>query len=501
MAVAAVPQSLVDELRSVFLKEVESQELNSVHPKDYERVKTDDHWLRRFLAHCENSIPLTTKMMWTSLKWRKEQQVNDIKESNIKMDIIIKGAFFPYGEDIDGNTLLIFKCKLHSKGGVNVDELRRCIIYWFERTERMTKGEPVSLFFDMDGCGLSNMDLDLIKYLIGLFKDYYPFFLNYIIIFEMPWILNAAFKIVKSWLPEKALEKLKMVGKKDLSNYVPKNQAFTSWGGESTYVFRFISEELQKTDQMLPVETGTGATNIRKVHFVDGSPMSEQQPAAPSEPKDDGPLAVTPSNIITFLREGAELVSTLELHNTDPTTQIAFKLKTTSPEKFRVKPSTGCLKPGSKETVTVALLPGFQLGGLSKDKFLVMSSVLDEKEAQYLDLSELWKAPGTRKVFQTRLRCVQSGEVTRNGNVVVNHGAHSVNNGDSQLIQLSNSIAQIRDSQHCFDRSLRKLLYIQIGQFLLILVLGFSLFYVLNQGLSGIPSENQYCAKPDSPRP
>ncbi|XP_066154921.1 motile sperm domain-containing protein 2-like [Euwallacea fornicatus] len=501
MAVAAVPQSLVDELRSVFLEEVQTQGLNSVHSKDYQRVQTDDHWLRRFIAHSENNIPAAVKMMWTSLNWRKEQQVNDIKESNIKMDIIIKGAFFPYGEDIDGKTLLIFKCKLHSKGGVNMDELKRCIIYWFERTERMTKGEQISLFFDMDGCGLSNMDLELTKYLIGLFKDCYPFFLNYIVIFEMPWILNAAFKIVKSWLPEKALEKLKMVGKKDLANFVPKSQALTSWGGESTYVFRFISEESQKTDQTLPIETGTGATNIRKVHFVDGSPMSEQQPAAPSEPKDDGPLAVTPSNIITFLRDGTELVSTLELHNTDPTAQIAFKLKTTSPEKFRVKPSTGSLKPGAKETITVALLPGFQLGGLSKDKFLVMSSVLDEKEAQNLDLSELWKAPGTRKVFQTRLRCVQSSEVTRNGNVVVNHATHSGDIGDSQLSQLSSSIAQIRDSQHFFNRSLRKLLYLQIGQFILILVLGFSFFYVLNQGLSGIPNENQYCSKADSHRP
>jgi hypothetical protein len=34
------------------------------------------------------------------------------------------------------------------------------------------------------------MDLEFTKYLIGLFKQYYPYFLNYILIFEMPWILN-----------------------------------------------------------------------------------------------------------------------------------------------------------------------------------------------------------------------------------------------------------------------------------------------------------------------
>lgn len=42
----------------------------------------------------------------------------------------------------------------------------------------------------MADTGMSNMDMDFIKYLIGLFKMYYPDFLNYILVFEMPWILN-----------------------------------------------------------------------------------------------------------------------------------------------------------------------------------------------------------------------------------------------------------------------------------------------------------------------
>lgn len=65
-------------------------------------------------------------------------------------------------------------------------------------------------------------------------------------------------------------------------------------------------------------------------------------------------------------------------------------MKTTSPEKFRVRPSVGCLTPGSRVTVNVTLLPGFQLGGLSRDKFLVMSSVIDANEMNQ-DLAQLWK--------------------------------------------------------------------------------------------------------------
>ncbi|KAL1517251.1 hypothetical protein ABEB36_001038 [Hypothenemus hampei] len=383
---AAVPQSLVDELRSTFLNELKEKGEESIDSRDLVRVKNDNFWLQRFLAHHEHNIPLALKMMWVSLNWRKEFGVNDITEQTIKMDLIVKGAFFPCGKDKDGKTLLIIKSKMHTKGAAEGDDLKRCIVYWLERTERMTQGDTISVFFDMDGCGLGNMDLDLIKYLIGLFKDYYPYFLNYIIIYEMAWVLSAAFKLIKSWLPEKAIEKLKTVGKKDVMNWVIKSEALKSWGGDNDYVFSFVPEDPQTEEKKLPETANTGS--VRKVHFSDGVPMSES--TSPQEIKEDGPLDVTPSTIITFVHEGNELVSTLELRNID-SGHVAFKLKTTSPEKFKVRPSTGILAPGAKESITVTLLPGYQLGGLSKDKFLVLSSHLESQEVASLDLSDFWK--------------------------------------------------------------------------------------------------------------
>lgn len=55
---------------------------------------------------------------------------------------------------------------------------------------REENGKQFTLFFDMDQCGLSNMDMEFIQYLIGLCKNYYPYSLNYILIFEMAWILS-----------------------------------------------------------------------------------------------------------------------------------------------------------------------------------------------------------------------------------------------------------------------------------------------------------------------
>ena len=46
------------------------------------------------------------------------------------------------------------------------------------------------MMFDCAGCGLKNMDMELIQYMISVFKEYYPHNLNYILVFEMPWVLN-----------------------------------------------------------------------------------------------------------------------------------------------------------------------------------------------------------------------------------------------------------------------------------------------------------------------
>lgn len=114
----------------------------------------------------------------------------------------------------------------------------------------------------MAEAGLSNMDMELIKYLINLFKSYYPNFLNYIIIFEMPWILNTAFKLIKSWLPAKAIPKIKLVNKTTLKEFVDPNDALKSWGGNSDYVYKFVPEVRTNGDGVL-----NGKLDNKKVHI------------------------------------------------------------------------------------------------------------------------------------------------------------------------------------------------------------------------------------------
>ena len=86
------------------------------------------------------------------------------------------------------------------------------LVYYLERLEREEEGGRISWLFDCKDAGLRNLDLELINFIIACMQHHYPDFLNYIYVLELPWLLGAAFKLVKAALPAAGRAKLR-VGK------------------------------------------------------------------------------------------------------------------------------------------------------------------------------------------------------------------------------------------------------------------------------------------------
>ncbi|KAB0797613.1 hypothetical protein PPYR_08606 [Photinus pyralis] len=479
-----VTSKQIQDLRTNFLKELENRGECSVHPDDLERIKSGDEWLQRFLLHHDAREKEAYDMLWEAVVWRKEFKTNEINESNVNLDFLKEGIFFYHGRDKEGCLLFIFKAKKHVKGQYDFEDVKRAVIYWLERMERYDKGKPVSLFFDMEGCGVSTVDMDIIKYIIHVFKNYYPNFLNYIIILEMAWILNALFKVIKTMLPEKAVERIKMIKKPDLKSYVDPDQSLKCWGGNDNYVFVFEPEERE-------VSHNTTIINNKKVHFADGSPNTETSTSYADQSESGGSaLKVTPASIITFVKEGTELVSTLELHNTDKEIIFSYKMKTTSPEKFRVRPSAGCLPPGGSATVSVTLLHGFQLGGLSRDKFLIMSMPVDSVDLSPQELIELWKNTSNKSISEHRLRCSQGDQLVKNGSALP---SHTQLDGDKpQLTQISNKLLQLSNCQSELHIVVKRTQQLQWIMMFLVVCLGLLTLYVFKNAVYDRPG---FCYK------
>ncbi|XP_035785491.1 motile sperm domain-containing protein 2-like [Anopheles albimanus] len=411
----------VAELRQLFKDKLEKDAAKvpagGFHEHDMKWVFETDMWLKKFLENNDAVMKDSLKQLWETMEWRKTSGINDIREDNIRMEYINDGLMFPRGRDVDGKTVFIFKSKLYVRGSRNLDDLKKCFLYWIERIIREANDDLVTIVFDLTDAGLSNVDMDYTKYIINTLKNYYPCSVNYILIYDLPWILNATFQIIKKLLPAKAVDRLRNINSKNISEYIDEDNMLKSWGGKDDYVFKFIPESQQTKLEPLELQlthSSNGAANgflSKKVHFANLSPpetpMNESATNNFPEHNDGEMLRINPPNIIIFAKSGNDLVGTVEITNVD-SKPVTYKVKTTAPEKFRVRPSTGVLLPSGTVTINVVLQHGQQVNIINREKFLVMCMGLtSDMSSNPQDLVELWKNTSTRSanLEQHRLKC------------------------------------------------------------------------------------------------
>jgi hypothetical protein len=99
--------------------------------------------------------------------------------------------------------LVHFVVKIHKKDQFPHDQVCKFIAYHFEKSYKFDWFHQIILLFDMADAGLSNLDMDMIKFTITCLKVYYPGLIDYMLIFQMPFIFNGKlknFKIVSIFL-------------------------------------------------------------------------------------------------------------------------------------------------------------------------------------------------------------------------------------------------------------------------------------------------------------
>lgn len=239
-------QDQINEIRSKVDEHYSESGQGSCVPADMTRLQNDDKYVKRFFKHIfekdGNQTDLAVKMIINTFEWRKDFGVNELRDDNISESLRLKGSLYVHNRDKDGKQMLIFHSKKHFKGAENMNEVKRFFIYLLERIDREDHGDLITLVFDCANCGIKNMDMEFTQYMINVFKDYYPWCLNYILVFDMPWVLNAAWKIIKSWMPASGVKKVKFLTKANLGDYVAEDQAFISWGGTDDWEYEWTLE-------------------------------------------------------------------------------------------------------------------------------------------------------------------------------------------------------------------------------------------------------------------
>ncbi|XP_029314647.1 motile sperm domain-containing protein 2 isoform X2 [Cottoperca gobio] len=427
----------IEETRQRFKNEFLQDSTDRYDSRDVERLQKDDALMEGYLQWRMYVIDDALKMIDESLQWRKEYGVNDITESTIPKWMFETGAVFLHGYDREGNKLFWFKVKLHFKDTKTIVDKKKYVAFWLERYAKKEPGMPLTVIFDMADSGLSNIDMEFVKYIVNCFKVYYPKYLSKMIIVDMPWIMNAAWKIVKSWLGPEAISKLKFASKSEIQGYIGPEYLPPHMGGTDPFKYSYpplpdddfqtpISEngpivsedeteskegEMESRETLESSFNSEVAVKPKKVNFLEDSLRADDNDKGETSARTKGArkplttfkgplLDVSPAEELSFGSGEMEKKSLIILSNVTKN-NVAFKVRTTAPEKYRVKPSSSCCEAGASVDIVVSLHGGSQAS--PQDRFLVMAAEMDNAGSQ--ELAQFWKEVPKTKIMEHRLRC------------------------------------------------------------------------------------------------
>eukprot|EP00118_Oscarella_pearsei_P003974 m.16507 g.16507 ORF g.16507 m.16507 type:complete len:540 (+) comp26973_c0_seq1:46-1665(+) len=449
------------QLRSRFHSEGGSKDVFDA--RDLTRVDEDDLYLDRFVQHHKGDIAKALEMLIKSLKWRKTFGVNDLSKENIEKFFFELGVGYVHGKDKKGNSVLILTIKHHKKDATRLAQLKRFVVFSLDEQARsLPPHVKLTVIFDMTDVGLAQVDMDFLRFFIDCFKYYFPNMLECLLVYNIPFMLQAVWKIVKSWLSEEARQKVKFVKKADILNYVEKDQLLLRFGGSDPFEYKFTPEEEEheegdlrsmhdtETEELLDDAakkvhfederseelTGSAEFQSNRERFISGESSDESGLSAkngvkledeskmrrrhvnrflrrgtpspetvslPGSPVKSWLLRLNPSSVLEFHGNPKE-INRLTLTLTSLTTkQIAFKVKTTTPEHYYVKTCVGLIDPGKKADISIGLHPGYS-HSISKDKFLVMCTVVTD-DIKPSELSAFWRSRNKEFVEEHRLSC------------------------------------------------------------------------------------------------
>ncbi|XP_050311613.1 vesicle-associated membrane protein-associated protein B [Anthonomus grandis grandis] len=136
--------------------------------------------------------------------------------------------------------------------------------------------------------------------------------------------------------------------------------------------------------------------------------------------KQEQVLQIEPQNELKFVGPFNEPVSTF-IKLTNPTDKkVMFKIKTTAPKKYCVRPNSGLLHPG--ETAQISLcLQSFLYDPSEKNKHKFMVQSVFAPESGDTNLETFWKEISPDQLMDSKLKCVF--EVPPNDDSYDNAGA------------------------------------------------------------------------------
>lgn len=227
----------IQELRQRLQQWPERHEL--CYADELQRVMEDDDYCRNIVCQVHLNMPNAHKFVADMLRWRRATKLHELREETLPKAVLERCIVYPYGKDKSGCHVLVLRNKNYLKGVVDPDSVKRIFVFFIEKLFKECNAKKITVLLDCADIGLSNVDVDLLKFVVDVFIAKYPLGLGNALIYNMPWLLNAILRMIKSIIPYGA-ERLKTVNKQDIQQYIDAKYLPVRMGGTDTYEYTYV---------------------------------------------------------------------------------------------------------------------------------------------------------------------------------------------------------------------------------------------------------------------
>lgn len=232
---------LIDETRRL-LRERAAKNPDSFYDHDYERMLTDDWTVTRFLLRRRLDPKRTAKLMEECGRFRKQYKMSEVQHWEFPIEFHKAGGLFKYATDRVGNVTMYMRVKMYRRVPEISDVFKAFILCVLEQCDVANNGRGTAVIFDLSGCGLQNVDLGFLSWLLSSFRNYCPKGVSYIIVYNLPWILNATCKLAMTWMSASNRRALRFCYGKEIENFIARENMPDYCGGTCKMSYKQVPE-------------------------------------------------------------------------------------------------------------------------------------------------------------------------------------------------------------------------------------------------------------------
>ncbi|KAL3211155.1 hypothetical protein MRX96_000839 [Rhipicephalus microplus] len=146
--------------------------------------------------------------------------MHELTESSLPRSCLQAGFVYPFNVDRYGNHVLLLRpANIRS---LPMADVSRVLVFFVETLLRRQKASRITLLV---GCvGGDCHQLDLGRYLMALFRCYYPRSLGFVLLWQPPRLFQGVWRLCKGLMPAEALKRVHFVPSRDFDRYAPRRE-------------------------------------------------------------------------------------------------------------------------------------------------------------------------------------------------------------------------------------------------------------------------------------